>query len=142
MNMDSVNKWLTLAANFGVLAGIVFLGIELQQNSLSTQAQTRTELTVIAHEMIQFNLTLGYFEAENKANEGLLLTPYEESLLTLKAVSQLRTGENVFYQHRVGTFDDDEFGGYENYYRGYLSNPFNRKIWKAFTFLGLIIPTS
>ncbi len=33
MNMDSINKWLTLAANVGVMAGIVFLGVEIQQNS-------------------------------------------------------------------------------------------------------------
>ena len=31
--MDSVNKWLTLAANLGVIAGILFLAIELRQNN-------------------------------------------------------------------------------------------------------------
>ena len=37
--MDSVNKWLTLAANGGVIAGIVFLGIEMQQNNSLLEAQ-------------------------------------------------------------------------------------------------------
>ncbi len=29
MNSDSLNKWLTLGANFGVIAGIVFLGEDM-----------------------------------------------------------------------------------------------------------------
>jgi hypothetical protein len=32
MNLDNVNKWLTLVANFGVVAGIVFLAVEVRQN--------------------------------------------------------------------------------------------------------------
>ncbi len=34
MNIDNANKWLTLLANFGVVAGIIFLGIEVQQNQV------------------------------------------------------------------------------------------------------------
>ncbi len=32
MKLDNVNKWLTLVANFGVVAGIIFLAIEVRQN--------------------------------------------------------------------------------------------------------------
>ena len=32
MNLDDLNKWLTLLANFGVVAGIIFLAIEVRQN--------------------------------------------------------------------------------------------------------------
>ena len=37
MNIDSTNKWLTLVANFGVVAGIIFLGIEVRQNQVILQ---------------------------------------------------------------------------------------------------------
>jgi len=33
MNSDGLNQWLTLAANFGVLVGIVFLALEIRQNT-------------------------------------------------------------------------------------------------------------
>ncbi len=33
MNSDRLNHWLTLFANIGVLAGIVFLALEIRQNS-------------------------------------------------------------------------------------------------------------
>ena len=32
MNLDTANKWLSVIANFGVVAGIIFLAIELRQN--------------------------------------------------------------------------------------------------------------
>lgn len=39
MNTDSVNKWLTLAANIGVLAGIIFLSIEIRQTNRIANTQ-------------------------------------------------------------------------------------------------------
>jgi hypothetical protein len=39
MDSDRVNKWLTLAANTGVLVGIVLILIELNQNSELMRAQ-------------------------------------------------------------------------------------------------------
>lgn len=35
MKFDKLNSWLSLAANFGVVAGIVFLAIEIRQNQTS-----------------------------------------------------------------------------------------------------------
>jgi len=32
MELDKLNRWLTLLANFGVVACIVFLGLEVHQN--------------------------------------------------------------------------------------------------------------
>lgn len=43
MNLDSLNKWLTLAANIGVIAGIIFLGLELNQNTTAVQSASRQE---------------------------------------------------------------------------------------------------
>ena len=40
MNLDSLNKWLTLIANLGVFAGLVFLAIELNQNNTLMMAST------------------------------------------------------------------------------------------------------
>ena len=40
MNLDKFNKWFTLSANLGVLAGIVFLALEINQNTTSMRAET------------------------------------------------------------------------------------------------------
>ena len=39
MDTDKLNKWLSLSANVGVLVGIVFLAVEIRQNS---KAQIRS----------------------------------------------------------------------------------------------------
>ena len=38
MNTEKLNTWLTLVANLGVVLGLVFLGIEIQQSRISTEA--------------------------------------------------------------------------------------------------------
>ncbi len=40
MSLDKVNRWLTLLANVGVLAGIVFLALEMRHSSNAINAQT------------------------------------------------------------------------------------------------------
>jgi hypothetical protein len=42
MNLRALNHWLTLAANIGVMAGIIFLAYEIQQNTLATQLDAAT----------------------------------------------------------------------------------------------------
>ena len=41
MNVDQLNKWLALLANFGVVAGIVFLAIEVRQNQALLEESNR-----------------------------------------------------------------------------------------------------
>ncbi len=41
MDSDKLNRWLTLGANIGVLIGIIFLAIELQQNNENLAAEVR-----------------------------------------------------------------------------------------------------
>ena len=49
--MERLNQWLSLAANFGVIAGIVFLAFEIQQNSEAIKAQTYQSRTEAAQEL-------------------------------------------------------------------------------------------
>jgi hypothetical protein len=45
VNLDGLNKWLSLVASFGVLVGIVFLALEIRQNSEVTIAAASEEVT-------------------------------------------------------------------------------------------------
>ncbi len=45
MKIDNLNKWLTLLGNLGVILGIIFLAMEIQQNTNMMQAQTRDAIT-------------------------------------------------------------------------------------------------
>ena len=52
MQTYKVNQWLTLIANFGVVAGLVFLAIEVRQNTTALQAAAIQESTNVAREQI------------------------------------------------------------------------------------------
>ena len=43
MDSDRVTRWLTLGANLGVIVGIIFLVLEMRQNSAIATAQVRLE---------------------------------------------------------------------------------------------------
>lgn len=45
MNVDKLNRWLTLGANVGVVIGLIVLIVELRQNSSLTRAAMEIELT-------------------------------------------------------------------------------------------------
>ena len=46
MKIEPLNRWLILAANLGVLAGIILLVFELNQNRAMMRAQIRNEVAV------------------------------------------------------------------------------------------------
>lgn len=56
MDSDKLTKWLTLLANVGVIAGIVFLAIEIRQNSDAVRAQTRAQLAEEVTELFSVNM--------------------------------------------------------------------------------------
>ena len=43
--MNKMNQWMTVTANLAVIAGIVFLGVEIQQNTRAIENQTRDSIT-------------------------------------------------------------------------------------------------
>ena len=44
MKISSVNEGFSIIANVGVIASIVFLGVELQQNTNMMESQTRNSI--------------------------------------------------------------------------------------------------
>ena len=112
MNLDNFNKWLTLIANVGVLVGIIFLAIEVQQNSRMMQAQTRDS---IAGKLSDYYKDIGSSEyASNLYFQGIrgdLETFAGPESLSFRFLvnSNLRLWENEFYQYKAGLFGEEDF---------------------------------
>ena len=47
--MDRLNQWLTLLANLGVIAGLIFVGIEVRQNTLAIERELNTSFADNVH---------------------------------------------------------------------------------------------
>ena len=119
-----------LVSAVSIVASLIFVGIQVQQSSVTAEAQTRATLTTITHDMISVQMTPEWGEISTRLRNGEPLPPELQWIRNMYTTMQFRTGENVFYQHRVGTFSDEEFLGYRNFYRDYFSSSFVRNHWE------------
>ncbi len=107
IDLDKALGWL---ASLGVIAGILLLAYELNQNREMMKAQTR-------HEMSQGVVDLLLTEATNPElnrifNRGLSgeeITGAELERLEIMMSAYFRYWEDVHYQYRAGLYDDSEF---------------------------------
>jgi hypothetical protein len=132
MNPDGLNKWLTLVANVGVIAGLIFLGIEINQNTRATIASASEEIT---------NQSLDYF-ALGMDNEviarglfkqatGRELDDFERDQLWRHQFYNFRVFQNVFMQYHRGFLEETEWNTYAVVLRSRLNNdPNARKMWE------------
>jgi hypothetical protein len=117
MTLDKINQWLSLIANFGVIAGIVFLGLEVQQNSNAIQAQTYQSRTEATQEMM-----IAIMDSERVAPlfaeiDTDLFPSDLQKIENLDPESRLRVMafyywtrlqiDNLLYQHERGFLDDE-----------------------------------
>ena len=52
MSLDKLNVWLSLIANLGVIAGLVFVGLEIRQNTTAMEREIRTSYADNVHGQI------------------------------------------------------------------------------------------
>ena len=142
MNADKINKWLALIANVAVVAGIVFLALELNQNSRMMKTQTRNAITESILNF-QFNAeTSGLRGVAAKANNDMSsLTPEEAGKVAQLYVSNLRLWENIHYQYRNGVFEEDEFAAERNSWKALGErNPLLRGVYCQLKQAGSLSP--
>jgi hypothetical protein len=109
MDTDKINRWLTLAANVGVLAGIIFLAMELQQNNEILSAQARRDqldARSAAGALIIANADLS--KITYKVSNGDKLTPYEEYRFGRWAYQVFRNWEWQYDEYLEGTLSEED----------------------------------
>ena len=114
MDSDRLNRWMTLAANVGVLAGIFMLLIELKQNTESAELQAAQSYVTLSHEL-DFrivddpSLIALFFTSPDER------TPEQLWRLDRWHFGVLRTWENGYYLHTKGVLDDGLWSGQEEF---------------------------
>jgi len=111
MKRIDLGQVINTIANVGVIAGIVFLGFELQQNSEMIRGQTRSQLARDVVDLFQMNMNDSqYADVLLRGNNGEELSELEAYQYNRHRSAWLYNWENVVYQHRIGLYDDTEFG--------------------------------
>ena len=107
--MEKLNHWLTLLANIGVIAGIIFLAVEINQNTDMMRAQTRSAVTGSIITLLQMERDPHVMSGRRKVSIGEDLTFEESYFLDNMANATFRQWENSFYQHKAGLFEEAEY---------------------------------
>jgi hypothetical protein len=117
MNSEKVNNWLTLGANIGVLAGIVFLAYELQQNTVATQLEVAsnfqnsfTEIEMLIAGDPEFS------ELLMKGRENGNVSPTEQLRLAVFYTNVLRQWQFVHFQYLTDALNEDIWHGQQAYF--------------------------
>jgi len=122
---------LTLGANLAVLAGIILLIVELDQNRDMMRAQIRHELAMGIVDLLQTpanNEQLA--DLMYRAQSGGELSPTELFQFQLRTNALFRYWEDVHYQYRVGLYDETEFARQRDAWKASFGNSrLGRKYW-------------
>ena len=119
MNADSVNKWLTLSANIGVVIGLILLLVEIDQNSDLVRAQihqARADAQVSRMDgrsdsehlvpALQKVRAAGGFHDLSSMDQ---LTQNEVARLSWYLRSRHTDYDNLFYQYQQGYLDEEYY---------------------------------
>ena len=110
MNLDSTNRWLTLVANIGVLAGIIFLAYELQQNTVATQLEAASNFNASFSEIELFIAGSPEFaELLSRGREGEEITGADQLRLLVFYNQVLRQWQFTHFQYMSGAMDEDNW---------------------------------
>lgn len=134
MKLSKINDWLALVGNIGVILGIIFLATEIQQNTLATQAQTRSNIS-----QNYINVSEWFMDAELaklviRSNLGEQLSSADGEITQLYSLYQgmFSTYEHDWYQYQAGLYKEQDFSPQLARWENVMRNqPAARSTWNS-----------
>lgn len=124
--------WLNLSTSIAVIMGIVFLGLEIRQNTEMMKSQTRdaiSEKQMMFSEWVATESELANTLAKVSAGEEL--EPWEAVQHAYFLAGVWREWENSYYQFQQELFDKNEFEPRLERWRATMRNEQVRRSWLA-----------
>lgn len=116
MEMEKTNHWLSIVANIGVIASVIFLAIEVNQNTQTNRAQALQEFhRDMRDSLLNADPTMADIIHRVYACEPVSIV--ELNLRRLYWERLIRTYENQWYQSQQGLIDEGIYKGYQSYWR-------------------------
>tara|TARA_Y100000588_G_scaffold184970_1_gene198849 strand:- start:366 stop:827 length:462 start_codon:yes stop_codon:yes gene_type:complete len=135
MEIRRMNEAVSLMANVGVIASIIFLGVEMQQNTDMMRSQTRNSMT--ENQMSFFEGVIesrDFAEVFSNIREDSSSFPQgtpERMQYTFFFLTQLRMWENEWYQYQQNLFDAAEFESRLELWEVSMSFQINQEVWET-----------
>ncbi len=131
MKKIDLSQTISIVANLGFLIGILLLVYELNQNRTAMQAQTRNAIAETLVNLLALEASTPELMAmEAKLEAGEPLTPAEMRMNANMRTAYQRFRENVYYQYRIGLYEESEYTGQrEIWARGLNTSEAERNRW-------------
>jgi len=131
VELERLNRWLSLAANLGLLAGLILVAYEINQNSQLARAQLVNEGNLATNELWAHLMGENPVESIAKSIEEPTSMSYGEFMAVDAA---LYTSLNLSYRNyqlaQEGVFEETDWKqSVEAYAAWFLANPFGRAWW-------------
>jgi len=107
MEIDRLNSWLTLLANVGVLAGIVFLAFEIRQNTTASELNAASSYEAALREYELFVAgNPDFTELIVKSIAGEPLSEVEKFRVQIFFRGALRNWQTSYVQYQLGALSE------------------------------------
>ena len=103
-----MEQLVTIAANLGVIAGLVFLAMEIRQNNKFLAAQARYALRQYRSDIADSLMQPHVLEATHKWARGEPITPEEKSVGLMVAIKIVELWEWQYGEYAAGMLRKDE----------------------------------
>lgn len=130
--MKLFTAWMEVLANVGVLAGIIFLTIEVSQNTLATKSEASLAIqTAISESISEVSSNSQVFDVIAKVYAEEELTPKEQLLASFRWHSILTMMEGALMQYELGVIDSRVIDTFDDeLYEVTHGTEFSRFNWK------------
>lgn len=112
MDFSQLNEWLTLGANCGVLIGIVFLIIEIRQNTELHRSDSRK--AIISNDQTSLLVALDHHDIFRKLSQKEPLSQEDQYRLSFIFAIDLRNREFEYFQYKSGSLDENTWKSYKD----------------------------
>lgn len=110
MKKIDLGQAISILANIGVIAGIVFLAYEIRQNTISAQIESASSYQPSISQLLVLLLEDDDLaETVRKGVSGQPVTEAEEFQLNIFYMSVLRSWQLPYYQNRLGAMDSESW---------------------------------
>jgi hypothetical protein len=132
MNKVDLGQMITLGANVGVIAGILFLAIEVRQNTETQRLSAAQQVLGLSYSnTIALAADPTASEILVEALAGQELTPVEQNRMGLILQAILTQHWQVYYQYKNGFLDQAVFDAFERRLPAALADPFMVDWWES-----------
>ena len=137
MNISKIGDWLQVAGMLGVMASLIFVGLQLKQTqeiALSSIYQERAMAATENNAAFANNPTYLSGAAKIRANDIVSLTAQEKIALAFQAGNEMIQLENNHFQYEAGFLSDEHWQRNLDELKCFYELPFNRNVVSGWPF--------